>query len=557
MLSELHVRDFALVDRVDMTFAPGLNLLTGETGAGKSIIIDAISMVLGGRAPASEYVRQGKDKAIVDAVFDLGTMSTEVKEKLLELGIDDEDGIIVITRELMRSGNRTQCRINGRPVPVNLLREVGGMLIDIHSQNEQQSLLVSDRHVDILDAWCGQDVTDLRSTVADFVSELSVIKTEHDILNANVKENIRLAELYQFQVTEIDSAVLRDGEEEELLTERVRLGNSERLSTASLEAREKLSSTVESAAALDQLNAALSMLQHVTQYDDALAPAIEALEGAVSLTEDATAYLRDYPERLQFDPEHLDEIEARLDKIRTLKRKYGDTIQEIMDFGESVRAKLEAAETSEQRMQDLAQRARITQEKLSLASTSLTNKRCAMAIKFTELISRELADLGMLQTRFDIKIEQQPTARKGADKIEFVLSPNPGEPLKSLVKIASGGEMSRVMLAIKSILVHSGSMPTMIFDEIDIGVGGITGDVIASKLQSLSMDAQILCITHLPQIASRKGKHFSVKKYQEGEKTIVTVVELDEENRVNEIARMLAGVRRTDVVVKHAREMLA
>jgi DNA repair protein RecN (Recombination protein N) len=558
MLVELHVTNFALIDRLDLTFGAGLNILTGETGAGKSIIIDALGLALGGRAGA-DLVRTGAAKATVEAVFDLAHAPDEVRRRLADAGLDgeDEEDTLLVTRELARAGGKSQCRINGRLMPVAILKEIAEGLVDVHGQHEHQSLLAADRHVDILDNWGGKDALALRQSVAALFTEANALKREREQLRTDARERARMLDLYRFQQEELEGAKLRPGEEEELAADRSRLANSEKLSAAAGDAYATLSGAERGAGALDALNAALAAVEHAAALDENLSPLAETLGSAVSYAEDAARELRVYQESVEFNPERLEEIESRLDLIRTLKRKYGETLEEIIAYGEELTAKLDALENSEAREEELTAAIAKSEEKLNAAAARLTKARRKASENFAAGIARELADLGMAATQFEVSIEPQPTTSKGADRVEFLLSPNPGEPLRPLAKIASGGEMSRIMLAMKSVLARTGAIPTMIFDEIDVGVGGRTAQTIGDKLEALAQGAQIMCITHLPQIASRAGTHFFIEKQVHEGRTTVSVAPLDSEGRIEEIARMLGGSRRSEAVVQHAREMLS
>ena len=558
MLVELHVTNFALIDRLDLTFGAGLNILTGETGAGKSIIIDALGLALGGRAGA-DLVRTGFAKATVEAVFDLSHAPAEVRRRLAEAGLDgdEEEDTLLVTRELVRAGGKSQCRINGRLMPVGVLKEITEGLVDVHGQHEHQSLLAADRHIDILDNWGGKDALALRQQVAALFGEAGALKRELERLRTDARERARMLDLYRFQQEELAGANLQSGEEEELAADRSRLANSEKLSAAASDAYATLSGAERGAGALDALNAALAAVEHVAALDENLSPLAETLQSAVSFAEDAAHELRVYQESVEFNPERLEEIEARLDLIRTLKRKYGETLEEIIAYAAELNGKLDALENSEAREEELTADIGKAEAKLNTAAARLTKVRRKASENFAAGIARELSDLGMAATQFEVSIEAHPVTSKGADRVEFLLSPNPGEPLRPLAKIASGGEMSRIMLAMKSVLARTGAIPTMIFDEIDVGIGGRTAQTIGDKLEALAREAQIMCITHLPQIASRAGAHFFIEKQVHEGRTTVSVAPLDSEGRVDEIARMLGGSRRSEAVVQHAREMLS
>ena len=558
MLQELHVTNFALIDNLHLSFGTGLNILTGETGAGKSIIIDALGLALGERASGGDVVRTGAERATVEAAFDLTGAPPEVRARLAEAGLDSEDDeTLLVARELSRTGGKSQCRINGRLMPVSALRAIADGLVDVHGQHEHQSLLHADKHVDLLDDWCGKEALTLRADVAAKLTALNMLRREREQLQTDARERARTLDLYRFQQEEIIGAKLRAGEEDELVADRSRLANAEKLFAAAQEGYAALSGGEGSGGALDALGIALAAVEHAAALDEALSPVLEALQGAVSYAEDASHELRSYQEGVEFNPERLEEIESRLDLLRTLKRKYGETVEEIISYGAELTTKLDRLENAEAREDELSAAMGKAEAALDKAAAKLTKIRRDASADFAEKILRELADLGMAATRFEVSLEPQSPTSKGADRVEFLLSPNPGEPLRPLARIASGGEMSRIMLAMKSVLVRAGATPTMIFDEVDVGVGGRTAQTIADKLDALAGQAQILCITHLPQIASRADTHFYIEKAVEGGRTTVSVTPLDAEGRVEEIARMLGGTRRTEAVVQHAREMLS
>ncbi len=560
MLLELHVRNFALIDRLDLSFGAGLNILSGETGAGKSIIIDALGLTLGERA-GGDLVRTGTDRATVEAVFDLSQAPPEVRARLAEAGLEpgeDDGDLLLISREIAaKSGGKSQCRVNGRLLPVSALRELAQGLVDVHGQHEHQSLLAWERHIDLLDAWCGKDTLALRAQIGEQVALLHSLKREREQLRTDARERARTLDLFLFQRDEIAEASLKPGEEDELVTERARLANAEKLSDAATDAYARLSGGERGLGATDALGAALAQIEHALSMDSTLEPVAASLREAASYAEDAALSLRHYRDDVEFNPERLEEIEARLDLLRTLKRKYGDSVEDMIAYGNELGAKIDRLQNAEAREDELSAAIEKATQKADKTAAKLTEARTQGGGEFAQGIKRELADLGMTQTKFEVAIEPQPVGSKGADRVEFLLSPNPGEPLRPLAKIASGGEMSRIMLGMKSILVKMGATPTMIFDEIDAGVGGRTAQTIADKLDALSQSAQILCITHLAQIASRADTHFLIEKHVADGRTTVSVNALEADARVEEIARMLGGARRTEAVVQHAREMLS
>jgi DNA repair protein RecN (Recombination protein N) len=569
MLTELSVENFALVEKLRLLFGPGLNLLTGETGAGKSILLDALGMVLGERT-GTEAVRHGADKARVEAVFRVDESDSRLREVMEAQGVEVEDGLLLLTRELSAAG-KSAARINGRPATVAMLKVLGDALVDIHGQHEHQSLMAVERHADILDGWCGGNTLALKAAVAEAHGKAAAAARELAALQQDARERARTLDLLQYQRDEIDNADPKADEEEALMTERLRLGSAEKLHQAANGAYAALhggaasggrggkmmAAASEGGGALELLTTAVAEIDHAARLDDRLAPLLESIQNALYVAEDAAREVRSYRDEIEFNPERLEEIENRLDVLKTLKRKYGETMEEVIRYREEIGQRLETLENAESRIAELETAVKKSRAELDTCAAKLTAARKKAAKPFADAILKELADLAMTATRFSVAVEPkgEPTA-KGADHVEFLISPNPGEPLKPLAKVASGGEISRVMLALKSVLSRTMAVPTLIFDEIDTGIGGRTGTVLAEKLAALSGASQILCITHLPQIAAKGRTHFFIEKRTEKGRTTVAVAALDEEQRVQEIARMLGGTKMTDTVLQHAREML-
>jgi len=550
MIRHLYIRDYAVIDELNVEFGPGLNLLTGETGAGKSIVVDAISIALGERAD-SEVVRSGCERAMVEAVLDVGT-SADALRILDEAGFSPEDGCVVVSREVQKGG-KSQCRINGRPATASLLKEVTDHLVDAHGQHEHQFLLRPERHLDVLDLWCGNEVVSLRRKVASGYSELRRLESELEQLRSDERERLRTTDLYQFQVQEIANAKLVPGEEEELLADRSRLANAEKLHSSATTACQHLSGD---RSALDALHESVKALQAFADLDPQLQALAESLQSALYQVEDASRELRAYRDSVEFNPSRLETIEERLDLIRGLKRKYGETIEEIIKCGGDLQAKLDALAHSEERTAELEAEIEKARCDVTAQAEELSRLRRAGASVFTQAIEKELEGLSMPNAVFQVAQEVCDLGPSGIDKLEFLISANPGEPPRPLAKIASGGEMSRIMLAIKSVMAAVDSMPTLIFDEIDVGIGGRTAEVIGRKLESLADKSQVLCITHLPQIACHPGEHFCIEKELHDGRTVVRVRKLADEERVAEVARMLAGAAPSETAFLHAREML-
>jgi DNA repair protein RecN (Recombination protein N) len=552
MLTFLHIRNFALIEQLELSFGPGLNILTGETGAGKSILIDALGIAIGERA-SPDSIRIGSDKLIVEAIFSVDCAQLQTRLRISENALENEDdpNILVMAREISRNG-KSQCRINGRLVTVAILRAIGQDLVDIHGQHEHQSLLSADTHIDILDNWLGADVTKSRHVLGDKYDRLLGIKRELESLHAASRERARDLDLFRFQQSEIRDAALSADEVTGLTQERSRLTNSEKLHAVSNDAYHALNET-----ALSSVNSTLSSLQRAAEVDESLNRSIQPLVEASAYLEESVSLLRQYRDTLDSEPGRLEIINERLDLIHSLQRKYGDSVAEIVAYLAEIELSLNKLEDGEVRQSELLRSQKSLENELQQLASDLSTRRIDGGKKFSAAIVRELLDLGMVHTRFEVSIQPQSISAKGIDRVEFLISTNPGEPMRPLARIASGGETSRLMLAIKSVLARTFQVPTIIFDEIDTGVGGRTGRVLADKLASLATVAQILCITHLPQIASRPASvHFLIEKKIVDGRTIVEVEPLSPNDREAEIARMLGG-ERSETVLLHAREMLA
>ncbi len=566
MLVELNIKNFAIIDELNLRFSPGFNVLTGETGAGKSIIIDAVSTLLGGRAE-SEYIRAGTDESHVEGIFHLDEASQAAIIPLLkEDGLEGEDDeTLVLAREMRRSG-RNICRVNGRAVTLSALEQIAQRLVDIHGQSEHLSLFRVREHVNLLDRYAG--LWPLRSQVVAKVSALRRVQRELKELLRDERELARRADLLEYQVQEIAAARLEIGEEEELEAERNRLANAERLTELADEAYRALGENEEGqASAIDLLGLVVRNLTSLAKMDPSLAERRRAAEEASYQLEDLVQSLRAYRDQIEFDPVRLGQVEERLALIHILKRKYGDSIEEILAFGQAARRELEAITHSEERVEELQNEEDRLLHEIGDLAAQLSAQRQEAGGRLSAAIEAELADLNMERARFGVSIEQSEDAdgvwvgdkryafdSTGIDGVEFLVAPNVGEPLKPMVKIASGGETSRLMLALKTVLSAADEIPTLIFDEIDQGIGGRAGGVVGHKLWILSPNHQVLCVTHLPQLAGYGDNHYKVdKKVIEG-RTVASVQELDMEGRLEELAQMLGTV--TEITRQSAQEIL-
>lgn len=564
MLSHLSISNFALIDHLELDFSPGFNALTGETGAGKSIIVDAMSTLLGGRAD-SDLIRTGTSQALLEGVFTLsGERQQEFLFPLLEGYRVKGEGGLILSRELNRQG-RHICRINGRIVTLRLLREVGQRLIDIHNQGEHLSLLRVREHLEFLDRFGG--LTELRGKVEAKVKALYRVRRELERLVFDERELARRVDLLQYQVREIRAAKLQPGEEEELEREHTLLANAEQLITQINAAYEALyEGREDQGAALDLLGEAREILASLEEIDPQLQERRKIIEEASAQLGELAHSLRSYRDGIDYSPQRLAQVEERLGLIYNLKRKYGESIEEILAFGERAAQELEGIVHSEERIEELQSAEEESLAEIGSLAGQLSLARREAAQRLSEAVEGQLRDLQMEKARFAVALEQTEDPEgvevdskrfafdiRGIDKVEFIISPNPGEPLKPLSKIASGGETCRFMLALKSVLSTVDETPTLIFDEIDAGLGGRGGEVIGRKLWRLAADHQVLCVTHLPQIASFGDAHFQVSKEQVGERTVTRAQLLDEPRRLEELAQMLGQV--TESIQMSAQEI--
>lgn len=561
MLRELNIKNFAIIDSLRVEFGEGLNVFTGETGAGKSIIVDALNLALGERASA-DLIRTGCDEAVVEAAFGLDSRASgDVLGLLKEQGIEAEPGGDIIVRRVIASSGKNKVYINGSLATLSTLASIGAMLADIHGQHEHQSLLSPERQLEMLDAFGG--LGHLREKAGQVAAGLRERRQELAVLEAGERERAQREDILRFQKNEIEAARLAPGEDAALVAEQTVLANAERLSMLASAAADALYTAEGSV--LSDLKKAIGSLKEISSIDPRLAPVLELLESAYAQVNEAAREVSAYAERVEFDPARLEEVRDRLDLIQRLKKKYGGSIEEVIAFGEKAGEELIKIE----RGSDDAERLRVEIEALRTELTAivhdLTKKRTSAARELEQKVEVELAHLGMKKTKFSVRITQEAgddttdglrAGPNGSDRVEFLISPNPGEEPRSLAKTASGGELSRIMLALKTILVAGDSIPTLVFDEVDAGIGGAVAEEVGRKLRSISGKRQVFCITHLPQIASMADRHYGVSKTVKKERTSTEITLLDKKERVDEIARMLAGKTITEATLRHAAEMI-
>lgn len=572
MLTELHIENFAIIERLDVNFASGLVTLTGETGAGKSIIIDAVETVLGGRAETIQ-VRSGAERASVEAVFRLPENTREmIQAVLVREDLLDEPDFLTLAREVRLNG-RNVARVNGRSVNTALLRELGEYLVDVHGQSEHLSLLRVNQHLGLLDRYASTDphnqLPTVVSTYTQAYQQIQDVQHELDEIRQAERDAARLVDMLTFQIKEIDAAHLHPGEEETLREERNRLANAESLASLAQQALLALDEgTPESPAATDLVGQISQALAALVRLDPTQNSLVEVARSIFENLTDLTRNIHLYLENIEFNPKRLDQVEERLALVQSLKRKYGDTLSAVLEFAANAKRQLEQITHAEERLQELEKQHTELLLSLGRAGTELSQLRHDAAARMEKAIELELVDLHMSGARFKVDFQQQPDMLgaalpdgsrvtyypTGLEKIEFLIAPNPGEGFKPLTKIASGGETSRLMLALKNVLAKADHIPTLIFDEIDQGIGGRVGATVGQKLWQLGRQHQVLCITHLPQLAAFGDQHFHVEKQIQSGRTLTQLRQLDGEERLVELALMLGGL--SEGTMQSARELL-
>lgn len=553
MLIELHIRNFALIDSIDLEFYNGFNVLTGETGAGKSIIIDSVNFILGDKQ-TKEIIRTGENTAFAEAVFDISD-NMRLIELLSQDGIEADD-LLIISREINQSG-RSISRINGRTVTVSNLKRISTLLIDIHGQHEHQSLLDEAFHIEILDSFCGEDFLNDKIKFGSLYHRLKTIDKELEKLKSDEQEKLRRIDLLRFQIQEISDSKLIIGEDEELKKRKDILVNSEKIFNVLNTCYQNLYEDEEKGSAFDKIGASITGLESIEKYDISITEMSNNLKDVYYKLEDIIEVIRGYKETIEFDENELSEIEFRLDLINRLKRKYGNTVNEIIYYLNNITEELIITEKSDEVINNYHNERNKLLDEIVLLGKKLSNKRIHTAGLLEKNIEGELKYLGMEKAVFQINIENSESIKEnGYDIVGFKISTNLGEPPKALIKVASGGEMSRIMLAIKSAIAGVDRISTLIFDEIDTGISGRTAQAVAEKMSLISLKHQLLCVTHLPQIAAMADYHFKIEKVVSGDKTCTNVKKMDEKEKVEELARMLGGAVVTDLTRQHSKEML-
>lgn len=557
MLLNIVIKNYALIEALNIDLDPGLNVITGETGAGKSIVIDALTLLLGQRGNKSN-IRHGADKMVVQGLFDIDG-NQAVAAKLAEFGIEPEDGRLILTREIDTKGKNV-CRADGMIITVTQLRAIGDNLIDIHGQHEHQSLFQRENHRHLLDDFGGDPARELLGAVAEDAARLKELSQKIRGLEKDEREMERQKEMFLYELKEIRVAKLIDGEEESLESDKKILVNSEQLFRSANEAYQVLNGDENAyqTALLALLTELGDRIRDISEIDSGFKAYEAVVESAYQELENLSFEIRSYIDGIDFDMNNLDEVEKRLGVITGLKRKYGSSIKEILDYGALLEERLSGLMNRDEQIEKFQKQYKKILRDYESRATALHEMRKKSGQVFKEALERELKDLAMEKTVVQVQISQEKKliSPKGQDQVEFLISVNPGVPPKPLRKIASGGEISRIMLSIKSIFGDRDRIQTMIFDEIDTGISGRTAQAVAEKVFELSKTHQIICITHLPQIASMADKHFLVEKNSDDDSVEVNFGPLGERERQNELARMLSGAEVTQTTLDHAAEML-
>ncbi|MEX3624743.1 DNA repair protein RecN [Viridibacillus arvi] len=554
MLRELSIKNFAIIEDLTVGFVEGLTVLTGETGAGKSIIIDAVQLLAGGRG-SQEFIRHGAKKAELEGLFGISSENHSAYQKCAEAGIEIEEGMVILRRDLNDNG-KSVCRVNGKLVPLSILREIGATLIDVHGQHESQELMDDKRHISLLDQFAGADIDPLKERYSEEYSAYRELKKELAAISLGEQQVAQKIDLFSFQIKEIDACQFRAGEEEELAEERRRLMNFNKIYERSNTAHEAI---LGESRGLDWIGQAMTDLEEVATLDQDFREHSDNVSAAFYSLQEAAFQIKNILDDLEFNPERLNEVEQRLALIQSMKRKYGATLEDILTYREKIGEELESLINRDENMQKNEQQLNDLKEKLLLTAEKLTEVRKKSGRKLSDAIMQQLRALYMEKADFSVHFE--PIAadqfdHNGLDRIVFYIATNVGEPPKPLTKIASGGELSRMMLALKTIFSSTNGITSIIFDEVDTGVSGRVAQAIAEKISAISMHSQVLCISHLPQVAAMADHHYYIKKHEEAHRTVTSLTEIFDNARIDEISRMMSGAEVTELTFRHAKELV-
>jgi len=554
MLEYLHIKNVALIDEQSINFSNGLNILTGETGAGKSMIIESVNFVLGEKV-SKDFIRNGQKSALVEILFFL--KDTKIIEAIENMDIElDAEKCLIISRELNKNG-RTICKINGKVATINMVKEISSILIDIHGQHQHQSLLNPAKHINLLDQFCNEEFFELKKELSKQFYEYKNIQTTINQLIGDENQRQQKIDIFQYQIKEIETAELKVNEEDDLLKERKILSGTEKLSKGLEEINILLNGNESNNdGAIDKISKVSSLLKDLSSIDTSLLEISKLIDNTELQLEEIVLELRHYNKNIDHNPDSLYEIETRLDLIYNLKKKYGSNIKEILEYCDKIKIQLDFILNSEEQLLKLNKQLNVKEKNINELCEKISNIRKSKANEIQKQIEDTLIDLEMRNAKFKIQIDKKNTfTDNGYDKVEFLISANKGEDLKPLSKIASGGEMSRIMLAIKTVLADIDNIETLIFDEIDTGVSGRTAQKVAEKMKYISNTHQIICITHLPQIAAMADSHYLIEKKEQNNRTVTQVYDLTQEQSVLELARLIGGATITNATILAAKEM--
>ncbi|WP_434579100.1 DNA repair protein RecN [Thermoanaerobacterium thermosaccharolyticum] len=557
MILALSIKNIALIEEAEIKFEDGLNILTGETGAGKSIVIDSMMLLLGGRAN-KDIIRNGTQKATVEGIFLINSHRDLIHNILDEAGIEyEEDDTLIISRDITENG-RNYCRVNGRIVPLSILNKLGTYLVDILGQHEHQFLLDNSKHMSILDNFQDKDFFRIKNMIEDLLEKYNSLNNKLKEFNLDDKEKISRIDLLKYQINEIESANIKPGEEDDLIEKRNILMNSEKLFNYMNESYNLLYKGIEdNTSIVDRLSTVLKNLDTSFRIDKKLEKLKDMVESVLYTLEDCSLQIRDYVENIDFNADNLNEIEKRLDLLNNLKRKYGRTIEEIIKYKEEKNDELLKLLNAEKEINKLNEKKEKIMAKIKELSDELHLKRRNVADFLEKKISTVLSELNMPNTIFKVDIRKKDVPNEnGMDDVEFLISTNIGEPLKPLEKIASGGELSRIMLALKTILADFDGISTLIFDEVDTGISGKAAQAVAEKIALISRNHQVICVTHLPQITSMADAHYKITKEVNKDKTYIKIEKLNYEGKIKELSRIISGSIMTDTTYNHSKELI-
>ncbi|UQS86647.1 DNA repair protein RecN [Nicoliella spurrieriana] len=555
MLQELNIKNLAIIDHIEVNFEDHMTVLTGETGAGKSIVMDAIGLLAGGRGSKS-LIRSGADKLVLQGQFIFPADGLTYR-LLDELGIDHDDGSVILQREITQNG-RNVCRVNGMLVNTNTLKRIGQTIVDIEGQHDHQELLQPERHLHLLDEFIGKPIKTILESYQHYYRRFKKLKQLVEDKNNNQQQWAQHIDMLQFQVNEINAAELQPNEEDELVKERDQLLNHQKISDALKGSFVQINGD-ETISPLDMIGDAMNSMQSIEQYDDSYQAISEDLQNAYYALQDASNQISRETDLQEFDENRLADIEARLDLIYQLKRKYGDSIEKILNYYQKISKELKQTEADQSDSNDLDEQLLTVETKLQQLGEQMSSLRHQSAVKLEGRIHQQLADLYMEQTRFEVSFTPNAThhfTSNGIEAVAFYIQTNPGEGFHELAKIASGGELSRIMLALKTIFVSAQGVTSIIFDEVDTGVSGRVAQAMAEKISAIAETEQVLCITHLPQVAAIGDHHYFIGKQVINNRTKTTIQKLDHDQQVTELSRMLAGKKVTKLTLEHADEML-